>query len=272
MTRLEEALDRARGDNRAALIAYLPVGFPDVPRSIEAMRAVVEAGADIVEVGFPYSDPMMDGPIIQDAAARALAEGVRMDDVFDAVRGVVDAGGAATVMSYWNPILRRGVEHFVRDFAAAGGSGVITPDLIPDEGQEWEAAAAAHDVCPIYLVAPSSKDDRLEMTTRHCRGFVYVASTMGVTGTRSSVSSGAEVLVARTRAVTELPLCVGLGVSTREQAAQVASYADGVIVGSALVKTLIGEEPWEQRLAKLRALAAELAAGVREGRVERSRA
>ncbi len=266
MTRVEEALSRARDEDRAALIAYLPVGFPDVRRSIEAMRAVVEAGADIVEVGFPYSDPMMDGPIIQDAAARALAGGVRMDDVFAAVAGVVEAGGAAAVMSYWNPILRRGVENFAREFAAAGGSGVITPDLIPDEGQEWEAAAAAHDVCPIYLVAPSSKDDRLAMTARHCRGFVYVASTMGVTGTRSSVSSGAEVLVGRTRAVTDLPLCVGLGVSTREQAAQVASYADGVIVGSALVKTLIGDEPWEERLANLRALAGELAAGVREGR------
>ncbi|MEP7160828.1 MAG: tryptophan synthase subunit alpha [Dermatophilaceae bacterium] len=266
MTRVEEALARAKDENRAALIAYLPVGFPDVPRSLEAMQAVVEAGADIVEVGFPYSDPMMDGPIIQDAASRALAAGVRMDDAFTAVRAVVAAGGAATVMSYWNPIMRRGVDRFARDLAAAGGSGVITPDLIPDEGEEWEAAAAAHDICPIYLVAPSSKDDRLAMTAGHCRGFVYVASLMGVTGTRASVSSAAEVLVGRTRAVTRLPLCVGLGVSTREQAASVSAYADGVIVGSALVKTLLGERPWDARIESLRALTRDLAAGVREGR------
>ncbi len=266
MTRVEQALARAKDENRAALIAYLPVGFPDVPRSLEAMQTAVEAGADIVEVGFPYSDPMMDGPIIQDAASHALAAGVRMDDVFTAVRAVVAAGGAATVMSYWNPIMRRGVDTFARELAAAGGSGVITPDLIPDEGQEWEAAAAAHDICPIYLVAPSSKDDRLAMTAGHCRGFVYVASLMGVTGTRASVSSAAEVLVGRTRAVTSLPLCVGLGVSTREQTASVSAYADGVIVGSALVKTMLGEGPWQARIEGLRALTQDLAAGVREGR------
>src|SRR5690606_28866454 len=141
-------------------------------------------------------------------------------------------------------------DRFARDLAAAGGAGLITPDLVPDEAGAWLAAADAHGVDPVFLVAPSSTDERLRMTTEHCRGFVYVASTMGVTGARSEVGSSAEGLVARTRAVTDLPLCVGLGVSTGEQAAQVAAFADGVIVGSALVRT-VGEDPGLDRLREL---------------------
>lgn len=263
MTRLADVLAATRAEGRAALIAYLPVGFPDVPRSLEAMRAVVEAGADVVEIGFPYSDPVLDGPIIQDASAQALASGVHLADAFAAARAITDAGAAAVVMSYWNPILRFGVDAFAQGLAQAGGSGVITPDLIPDEAAPWLAAADAHGLDPIFLVAPSSTDERLAMTTAACRGFVYVTSLMGVTGTRTSVSSHAQTLVARCRPVTDLPLCVGLGVSTPAQAAEVSGYADGVIVGSALVRVLLGELPWEQRLDALRALTRELAQGVR---------
>lgn len=265
MNALERVMARTRGESRAALVGYLPVGYPSVSGSLEAMTTLVQGGCDVVEVGFPYSDPVLDGPVIQDAASRALAGGVRLSDVFSAVRAVAEAGGVAVVMSYWNPILRYGVERFAADLAEAGGAGVITPDLIPDEAGPWLAAAEKHDLCPIFLVAPSSTDARIAMTTAHCRGFVYVASVMGVTGARSSVGGAAADLVRRTRAATDVPLCVGLGVSTGAQAAELASYADGVIVGSALVKQLGGEAPWEERLAGLRALAGELAEGVRAG-------
>lgn len=259
---LSACLAKTRQEGRAALVAYLPVGYPSVPGSLAAMRTVIEAGADIVEVGLPYSDPMMDGPVIQRAAQQALAAGVRVRDAFTAVEAVADAGAVPVVMSYWNPVLRYGVERFARDLAAAGGAGVITPDLIPDEAEQWLAASTAHGLDRIFLVAPSSTDVRLAMTVAACSGFVYVASTMGVTGMRSEVGAGAGDLVRRTRAVTDLPLCVGLGVSTGDQAAQVAAYADGVIVGSALVQAAASADDGPSGLAALRELTAELARGV----------
>lgn len=261
-----DVIAAARAQGRAALVGYLPVGFPDVDTSVAACRALVEGGADIVEVGVPYSDPLMDGPAIQHAVEVALERGARPRDAFKAVAGVADAGGRAVVMTYWNPVDRYGVERFAADLADAGGSGLITPDLIPDEADEWMAAADKHDLDRIFLVAPSSTDERLVSTTRACRGFVYAASTMGVTGTRGTVGSAAEGLVARTRAVTDVPVCVGLGVSDRAQAAQVAGFADGVIVGSALVKALAAAATPGQGVDAVRALTAELAAGVREGR------
>nr|WP_306238614.1 MULTISPECIES: tryptophan synthase subunit alpha [unclassified Ornithinimicrobium] len=260
---MDTVFSTCREEERAALVTYLPAGFPDVAASREAMVALVESGADIVEVGVPYTDPLMDGPVIQDAADRALAQGFRVRDLLGNVEAISSAGGVAVVMSYWNPILRYGPEAFARDLAAAGGSGLITPDLIPDEAADWRAAAQTHGLAPIFLVAPSSTDERLALTTAACRGFVYAASTMGVTGTRTSVGSGAAELVSRTRAVTDLPISVGLGVSTREQAAEVASFADGVIVGSALVRALGEGAASGAGLAPLRALTAELAEGVR---------
>lgn len=260
---LETVFATGREEDRAALITYLPAGFPDGDLSRQAMAAVAEAGADIVEVGVPYTDPLMDGPVIQDAADRALAAGFRVRDLLGNVEAVAAAGAVPVVMSYWNPILRYGPDAFARDLASAGGAGMITPDLIPDEAAAWRAAAQAHGLAPIFLVAPSSTDARLAMTTAACRGFVYVASTMGVTGARTSVGAQARELVERTRPVTDLPLCVGLGVSTGEQAAEVASFADGVIVGSALVQALgRGLDAWAG-LGPLRELTAELADGVR---------
>ncbi|MDN5795667.1 MAG: tryptophan synthase subunit alpha [Intrasporangium sp.] len=259
-------LQRCRDEGRAALVGYLPVGFPTVPGSIEAMRALVESGADIVEIGVPYSDPVMDGPVIQDAAVRALAGGVRVRDAFTAARAVVDSGAAALVMTYWNPVLHHGVESFAAELAAAGGAGLITPDLIPDEASEWIAAARRHDLDTVFLVAPSSTPERLATVAKACRGFVYATAVMGVTGARATVGEAAEDLVARTRAVTDLPVCVGLGVSTGDQAAELSRFADGVIVGSALVRCL-GSAPSEaEGLTRLRTLATELADGVRRGR------
>ncbi|MBT9257046.1 tryptophan synthase subunit alpha [Phycicoccus sp. MAQZ13P-2] len=265
-TRLGEVLERCRAEGRAALVGYLPVGYPSVEDSIEAMKVLVEAGCDIVEVGVAYSDPVIDGPVNQEAMAAALAAGVRVDDVFTAVSAVRDAGAVPVVMTYWNLVLKRGVETFAADLEAAGGAGLITPDLVPDEADDWLAASERHGLDRVFLVAPSSTPDRLEKVTSACRGFVYAASTMGVTGVRTSVDTDARTLVERVREVTDVPVCIGLGVSTREQAAEIAAYADGVIVGSALVRTLAGDGELSDRLEALRSLTTELAQGVREGK------
>lgn len=262
MSALDKVFARCRAEGRAALIGYLPVGYPSVEGSLDAVRTLAEAGADIVEVGMPYSDPVMDGPVIQRAATEALAQGVHVDDVFRATAAVRDAGAVPVVMSYWNLVLRRGVERYADDLAASGGAGMITPDLVPEEAGEWREASERHGLDRIFLVAPSSTPERISAVTDACSGFVYTASTMGVTGTRGSVGSAASELVARVRPTTDLPLCVGLGVSNRAQAAEVASFADGVIVGSALVSTLLDRAP-EEGLAALRALTEELAEGVR---------
>ncbi|GAA2727886.1 tryptophan synthase subunit alpha [Cellulomonas aerilata] len=258
-----ERLDALRAEGRAALIGYLPVGFPDVAGSVAAAVAMVEAGVDVIELGIAYSDPVMDGPVIQDAVERALAGGVRVRDVFGAVEGIAATGAPVLVMSYFNPILRYGVDRFARDLAAAGGAGIITPDLIPDEAGEWIAASDAHDLDRVFLVAPSSTPERLTSTAAASRGFVYAASTMGVTGERTSLGDRAADLVADTRAAGAERVCVGLGVSTGQQAEQVAAYADGVIVGSAFVGPLVRASGPAQGLEAVAAVAADLSAGVR---------
>lgn len=256
--------DATRAAGRAALVGYLPAGFPDVAGSVQAMRTMVDAGCDLIEVGLPYSDPVMDGPTIQAAAQQALEGGVRTSDVLHTVEAVAATGAAVVVMSYWNPVERYGVDRFAADLASAGGSGLITPDLVPDEGQEWIAAADAHDLDRIFLVAPSSTDARLAMTVRSCRGFVYATAVMGVTGARATSSDLAGPLVRRTRALTDLPVCVGLGVSDGDQAAEVAAFADGVIVGSAFVRRLLDAGNDRQAgLASLAELTRDLADGVR---------
>ncbi|MDQ2836399.1 MAG: tryptophan synthase subunit alpha [Actinomycetota bacterium] len=263
MSELAAVLAKAKADNRAALIGYLPVGFPDVDTSIEAMRAMVAGGADVIEVGVPYSDPGMDGPTIQQAVDPAVRAGVGMADVLRAVSAVQQAGAVAVVMSYWNPISHYGVERFAADLAAAGGAGAITPDLIPDEAADWLAASVAHDLDRVFLVAPSSTDARVVSTAAASRGFVYAASTMGVTGTRAAVSDTATSLVSRFRGLApDIAVCVGLGVSNADQAAEVAAFADGVIVGSAFVRRLL-DSPDAAGVAAAGALAAELAEGVR---------
>lgn len=258
--RLGPTFESCRNEGRAALIGYLPTGYPDVEASVDAMTALVECGCDIVEVGVPYSDPGMDGPTIARATEVALHGGVRVRDTLAAVEAISSAGGRAVVMTYWNPVLHYGVDAFARDLAAAGGHGLITPDLIPDEAAQWIAASEEHRLDRIFLVAPSSTPERLVKTVEASRGFVYAASTMGVTGARDAVSHDAPELVGRVRAVSDIPVGVGLGVRSREQAAQIAAYADGVIVGSALVSAL-----GSGGLPALRALTGELAEGVRDG-------
>lgn len=258
MTEVQRVLEATRREGRAALVGYLPIGYPDHPTSLSALAAMVEGGVDLVEVGVPYSDPLMDGPVIQHAVDAALRGGARTRHAFEGAAAVVAAGAPAVLMTYWNLVDHYGVDRFAADLAAAGGSGLITPDLIPDEGADWIAASTAHGLDRIFLVAPSSTEERLRSTAQAATGFVYAASTMGVTGLRTSVGEAAEVLVTRTRQYTDLPVCVGLGVSTPEQAAQVGAFADGVIVGTAFVRALGEGGP-----DAVRELATRLSDGVR---------
>ena len=266
MTQLDAVMAKVRSENRAALIAYIPAGFPSKSGCAKAVQALADAGVDAIEIGFPYSDPVMDGPVIQEAADISLKAGTNAADVFDALKVASSTGVAAVVMTYWNPIEKYGVEKFAQAIADNGGSGVITPDLTIEESEGWLAATTKAQINPIYVVAPSTKDPRLAEVTSKTGGFVYAASLMGVTGTRNSVSTGAAELVARVRTVTDLPIPVGLGVSTREQAQSLAAYADGVIVGSAFIKLLLEAKSEQEGLDAISHLASELALGVREGR------
>ncbi|MEU7005958.1 tryptophan synthase subunit alpha [Streptomyces sp. NPDC046332] len=261
---LSDTLAKAKAENRAALIAYLPAGFPTVDGGIAAIKAVFDGGADIVEVGLPHSDPVLDGPVIQTADDIALRGGVRIADVMRTVREAFEATGKPVlVMTYWNPIDRYGVERFTEELAAAGGAGCILPDLPVQESALWREHAEKHGLATVFVVAPSSQDARLATITAAGSGFVYAASLMGVTGTRESVGAEAADLVRRTRATSDLPVCVGLGVSNAEQAKEVASFADGVIVGSAFVKRMLDADGEAAGLAAVRELAGELAEGVR---------
>ncbi|MCY0904361.1 tryptophan synthase subunit alpha [Arthrobacter sp. H14-L1] len=233
------AIDRARAQGRAALICYIPAGYPDVQTTIDAGIALARNGADLIEIGIPYSDPVMDGSVIQAATTEAIANGFRVSSIFDIVAGITAATDAAVlVMTYWNPVLRLGVDEFSRRLAAAGGAGLITPDLIPEEASQWLEASQKYGLDRVFLVAPSSTPERLARTVEASRGFVYAVSIMGVTGTRTAVSSTAEQLVADTRAAGAARVCVGLGVSNADQVREIAGYADGVIVGTALVAAL----------------------------------
>ena len=263
---------RIRSEGRGALAGFLHVGYPTVEISLRAITALTgdgeSEGVDLVEVGMPYSDPVMDGVTIQRAGTKALERGVRTRDAFAAVEAVARRGTPAVVMTYWNLIERYGADRFARDLASAGGAGAITPDLTPDEAGEWFAASDDHDLDRIFLVSPSSTDERLSSTVAACRGWVYATSIMGVTGLRAQTSTAAPELVRRVREIDPSAMVgVGLGVSNGAQAREVTSFADLVIVGSALVKTLLDAEDagHPDDLTGLRLLVADLAGGVRAG-------
>jgi tryptophan synthase alpha chain len=257
-SRVTRAFAQARHESRSLLIGYLPAGYPTVSKSIELVLTMIDHGVDLIEVGLPYSDPLMDGPVIQEAVSVALREGATTDSVLEVVGAITDHGGSSVVMSYWNPIERYGVKRFAENLVQRGGSGLITPDLTIEEAVPWITAASESDLDPIFLVAPSSTDSRISAIAQQTRGFIYAASTMGVTGARDQVSSMAPQLVQRVRQLTTLPVAVGLGVSTGAQAAAISEYADGVIVGSAFVRAAQAGG-----IAAVGELAAELAQGVR---------
>lgn len=256
---------KAKTENRAALIAYLPAGFPNQSDSLKIFEALLANGVDLIEVGFPYSDPLMDGPIIQEAVQMSLEHGTKAQDVFAAVAHINKLGGSAVVMSYFNPIFRYGTELFLNNLIKAGGVGVITPDLIPDEAGSWQAESAQRDIANIYLVAPSSTDSRIELVSNSATGFIYAASLMGVTGVKSAQSQVVADLVSRARKYSDLPIAVGLGVNTPEQVSEIAQFADGVIVGSAFVKAVLDSPEIDAAVAEVARLAAQLASAT--GRV-----
>jgi tryptophan synthase alpha chain len=267
--RLREIRDQGRG----ALAGFLHVGYPTLEISLQAMKALTgegeSPGVDLVEVGIPYSDPVMDGVTIQRAGTKALERGVRTRDVFAAVEAVANLGTPAVVMTYWNLVEHYGADRFARDLVSAGGAGAITPDLTPDEATEWISVSDDHGLDRIFLVSPSSTDERLAATVAACRGWIYATSVMGVTGPRAQTSAAAPDLVRRIRELDPTALVgVGLGVSNGVQARQVTDFADLAIVGSALVKTLLDAEDAgkPEDLSGLRALVADLADGVRAGR------
>ena len=261
---IADVFAKAKAEERSILVGCMPAGFPTVEASIASMTAMAEAGCDVIEVELPYSDPTMDGPVIQKASDIALGNGVRTRDTLRIIEAVAARGIPVVLMTYWNPILRYGVDAFARDLAAAGATGMITPDLIPDEAGEWIAASDAHRLDRTFLVSPSSTDERLATTVAQCRGFVYATALMGVTGARTTVSQDAPDLVARVRAIDpSIAIGVGLGVGNGAQATQVAGFADGVIVGSALIRCVLEAPDTATGEQRLRALSAELAEGVR---------
>lgn len=238
-SRVAEAIRAAKAERRGALIGYLPVGFPDLDTSVAAAIAMARSGADVLELGLPYSDPVMDGLVIQEATQTALAGGFRVRDVFAAVRRVSDAVDAPVlVMTYWNPVLQYGVDRFASELRAAGGAGLITPDITPDSAAEWIEASARHGLDRVFLAAPTSSDERLDMVARATTGFVYTVSTMGITGERASLDAAASELTGRLRAHGADLACVGIGISNAEQVATTLDYADGAIVGTAFVRAL----------------------------------
>ena len=239
MSAVAETISARKQAGSGALIGYLPVGFPDLNTSIDAAVAIAENGVDVLELGVPYSDPVMDGPVIQAATQTSLAGGFKLQHAFEAVAGITARVKVPVLlMTYWNPVLQYGVERFAGDLVAAGGAGLITPDLIPDGADAWLAASERNELDRIFLAAPSSSDDRLRRIVELSRGFVYAVSTMGITGARAEVDCAARALVDRLRIAGVEHACVGLGVSTADQVREILGYADGAIVGSALVKAL----------------------------------
>ncbi|MDP8987474.1 MAG: tryptophan synthase subunit alpha [Actinomycetota bacterium] len=233
---LEAELRRRRSEGAKLLVPYVTGGLS--PDWTDVVQAVVAAGADAVEVGIPFSDPVMDGPTIQEASIRALARGTTPESVL-AELARIDVGVPLVAMTYYNLAFRMGDLRFARSLAAAGVAGAILPDLPLEESAAWETEAAAAGVEAVLLAAPVTPDERLAEIAARSRGFVYGVSRMGVTGERSSVAASAGVMATRLRAVTDKPVLIGFGVSTPQQAVEVCTEADGVVVASALLRTVL---------------------------------
>lgn len=259
-------IDRELALGNAALVGYLPIGFPTVKQSIKSAQVMLENGVDIIELGFPYTDPAMDGPVIQQATTVALERDTHLEDLLDAVE-ILSVSAPILSMTYWNPVHWYGVDRFAQAFSVAAGAGLITPDLPPEEAAQWIEASDKYDLERVFLAAPSSSTERLKKIAASSQGWVYAASTMGVTGQRASVDVRTRDLVQRCRDAGAKRVCVGLGVSNGQQARDIADYADGVIVGSAFIKPLLSE-PFERAILRIADLAQELKAGVTRTKVK----
>ena len=258
MSSVKDTLLANRESGKGSLVGYYPAGYPTLKDSVDALVAMSENGCDILEIGVPYSDPVMDGLVIQVATEEARAAGFVLRDLFEVIRQVrarVDT--PLLVMSYWNPVLRFGVEKFAKEMVASGAQGMITPDLVPDEAAQWLEVSEENELDRVFLVAPSSSDKRVAANSAASIGFVYSVSTMGITGERAQLDSLARELVRRVKSLSSAPTCVGVGISNAEQVREVNGYADGAIVGTAFVKAY-HEDGLEGLVAKTKELAAGL--------------
>jgi tryptophan synthase alpha chain len=237
--RIRERFARRRAEGRPAFVAFLTAGDPSLDRTVEAASELEAAGADVLELGVPFSDPLADGPVIQRASERALARGVTLARVLEAVRCIRERSALPLLLfSYYNPLLQHGLERLACEAKEAGVDGALVTDLPPEEAGEWIAAARASDLDTVFLASPTSPPERLRSVAEASRGFVYAISRTGVTGERRSLSEDARPLVERLRALTDVPVALGFGLSTPEQVKEAAAVADGVVVGSALVRFL----------------------------------
>ena len=257
--RMARAFAEAREAGRYPVVPFIPAGWPEIDATVEIVEAAVAGGAAIVEIGLPFSDPMGDGVTNQRAYEQAIANGANTETVFDAVRQLRARGVSVplVVMGYFNPLLAYGISRFVQTAVEAGVDGLITVDLPPQEAGELERAAREAGLHMIYLLAPTSTEDRIRLVAEHGSGFIYCVGVVGITGARSVVSDELPEYIARVRALTDLPLAVGFGISSREHVRQVNEYADAAVVGSAFVQ-LVGETPREERPAKVRAYLEEI--------------
>ncbi len=231
-----------RAESRCALVCYVTAGHPSPAATIELLEGLDDAGADVIEIGVPFSDPVMDGPTIQATSEQAIARGTTPSSILAELRGI-DAGVPLVVMTYYNLVYHPGDQRFASEFAAAGVSGAIVPDVPLEELGPWAAAADAHGIETVLLAAPTASDERLACVCARSRGFVYGVSLLGVTGERDALAATADGIARRLKAATDLPVAVGIGISTPEQARQVTTVADGVVIGSAIVRLTLDEGP-----------------------------
>ena len=265
MSRIQQAFARARAENRAAFVAYVCAGDPDFDTSIEVCRALLGNGVDILELGVPFSDPLADGLTNQLAAERALESGMTASRVFELVKRVREFSDAPIVFyTYYNLVFANGVDAYVRAAKAAGVDGILTLDLPPEEAGEVTTACKAHGVETVFIIAPTSPDERIAKIAAATTGFLYYVSREGVTGVRDQVAGNIPQAIARVRAKTKQPMVVGFGIGTRAQVAEVAAHADGVVVGSALVNCVRDHLADRKKIvAAIAAKAADLSAGVK---------
>lgn len=261
--RLANAFARAQSEARGALMPYLTAGDPNLATTLSLLQTIERAGADLVELGLPYSDPLADGPVIQDASQRALQAGTKLSGIVGLVRELRAAGSELplVLMTCYNPILAYGPERFCADFAAAGADGVLVTDLPPAQSEEWCALVANQGLKTIFLVAPTTAPDRIHLATERTTGFVYAVSRAGVTGVRADLPPDLQALVSNIRQATSLPVAVGFGISTADHVRQVCALADGAVVGSALVKVIAQHGDAPTLLPAVEAFVRELRAG-----------
>lgn len=257
-------ISRCLVGGRAALICYWPAGYPDLTMSHAVVASMARGGADVIEVGLPYSDPLMDGPVIADAVDASLKGGTDPTDALRLLEAAASGGTQALLMSYWNPVLSLGPDRLAEALEDAGGSGLILPDVGPDASAAWAEIAIKRGLDSVYLVAPNTTADRMEFVATRCRGMVYAASRLGTTGVRVDLPAETRQLVARVREVTDTPVTVGLGVSTPEQAQKVGSFADGVILGSALLSAFNDAASPSAAVGAVEALVAAMRAGLED--------